>query len=112
MSKTITSPVKRWPGTVTLAEPMSFPQYIAWRDAMRSAQAYLQEQGDAAQQAEYDLLLLAGVRPCVEAWGLDSGFTPEPFPATPRAASAKLIAWLVRETAAIANAADEGADPN
>lgn len=111
MSKVITSPVRKWPGTVTLAEPMTFPQYIAWRDAMKQAQAYLTEKGEAAMQAEYDQILLAGLRPCVEAWGLNSGFTPEPFPATPRAASSKLIAWLIRETSAIANAADD-TDPN
>ncbi len=111
MSKVITSPIKRWPGTVTLADPLSFPQYIAWRDAMKQAQAYLTEQGESAQQAEYDLILLAGLRSCVEAWGLDGGFTPEPFPATPRVASSRLIAWLIRETSAIANAADDTA-PN
>ena len=34
MSKVITSPVKRWPGSVTLADPLTFPQYAAWRNAL------------------------------------------------------------------------------
>ncbi len=111
MPKVLPSPVKRWPGTVTLAEPLTFPQYIAWRDAMAAAAAYVVAKGDTAKQAEYDELVLAGLRPSVEKWGLDSGFTPDPFPATPRLASSRLIAFLVAELSAIANEADEP-DPN
>lgn len=106
MSKVITSPVKKWPGTVTLADPLSFPQYLAWRDALRAARDYLTEAGDAAQQDEYDLRLLPGIVGCVEKWGL-TDFNPNPFPATPRIASAKLIVWLVNEMAAIVNEADD-----
>jgi len=113
MSKVISSPVSKWPGSVTLSDPLTFSQYISWRDGMQAAARYVVEKGPDAKQAEYDQLVLAGVRPAVEKWGLNSGFTPDPFPATPRAASSKLIAWLVAEVSAIANEADEAvADPN
>lgn len=78
---------------------------------MQAAAKYVVDKGDNAKQAEYDQLVLASIRPTVEKWGLNSGFTPDPFPATPRAASSRLIAWLVAEVSAIANEADE-IDPN
>lgn len=111
MSKVLPSPVARWPGTVTLADPLTFPQYIEWRDGMEAAARYAVEKGEKAKQAEYDLLVLGAVRPAVEKWDLGGGFTPEPFPATPRPASIKLIRWLVAEVSAIANEADT-VDPN
>lgn len=105
MSKVITSPVKRWPGSVTLADPLTFPQFIAWRDAVRAASEH---RGDLLRYSE---ALLPGVRACVEKWEL-ANFKPDPFPATPRQSSDRLLAWLVREINAIASAGDdEDEDP-
>jgi hypothetical protein len=102
MSKVLTSPVKKWPGTVTLADPLTWEQIIAWQDAVKDAQ---QHRGD-------NLRFLAAMRPglvaCVEKWELKN-FTPPPapFPATPTDSSGKLLVWLVREIGAIANEVGE-----
>ena len=104
MSKVIQSPVKKWAGSVTLADPLTFPAYIAWRDAIREAQAFKDD------YVRYSAALLPGVLACVEKWEL-KGFSPDPFPATPRDSSDKLLAWLLREIGAVANEGGEDADP-
>jgi hypothetical protein len=104
MGRVLTSPVKRWAGTVTLADPLTFPAYIAWRDAVLNAQQH------AGDHLAYTAALLPGLLACVEKWDLQ-GFTPDPFPATPRDSSNKLLTWLLREISAIANEAGEDDDP-
>ena len=108
MPKIIESPVKKWPGTVTLADPLTFPQFRAWSTAIIGAQEIQRAEG---LQSDYDAALLPGIIACVETWGLNHGFpaapTVENFPATPRLSSAKLVAWLVAEIARVANEADE-----
>ena len=37
MSKVITSPVKRFPGTVTIPNPPNFAQWMAWIAARQNA---------------------------------------------------------------------------
>lgn len=107
MSKIITSPVKRFPGTVTLADPLTFPQYLAWQRALNSAQAHRDD------NAEFVGTLLPGLFACVESWSL-TGFpesvTPATFPATPRISSDRIVGWLIREIGALIREADE-ADP-
>ena len=104
MGRVVTSPVKRWAGTVTLADPLTFPQFIAWRDAVLSAQQH------AGDSLAYMAALLPGLLACVEKWEL-KGFDPTAFPATPRDSSNKLLAFLLREISAIANEAGEDDDP-
>jgi hypothetical protein len=109
MSKIIVSPVEHWPGSVTLADPLTFPQYMAWRRAVLAAgeaKAKLppvegQEAGvfsvaEAALQDEISLEMLPGICACVEKWDLAGlgQLTPETFPASPRLAAGSLIAWL------------------
>jgi len=105
MSRIITSPVPKWPGTVTLSDPLSFPQALAFQDALEEARKL----GDnaSAQQANY--LLLPGVIACVEKWELDGieNPTPDTFPATPAMSSAKLVGWLVGEISQLYQEANE-----
>ena len=102
MSRVITSPVKRWPGTVTLADPLTFPQYIAWMDAVEAAQGDKETLtvSDAAFLPRVTAAILPGICACIEAHDL-KGLPPilvvETFPATPRIASGRLIAWLIGE---------------
>jgi len=96
MGKIIESPIKRWPGKVTLHDPLTFPMVFAFEDAL----AEIREQGTDSARGFY--AALGGILPCVEEWGLSgNGFpenvTLENFPAVPRASSHKLIAWLIRE---------------
>ena len=103
MSKVVTSPVKKWPGTVTLSDPLSFPQAIGFEDAIDAVRAL----EDPSQQ-RVNYTLLPAVLTCVEKWELEGlGDPPSPFPATPLVASARLLAWLVQEVSRLFNEADE-----
>jgi hypothetical protein len=94
MSKTILSPVAKWKGSVVIADPLTFPQSVAFEDALEAAKA-------ADSLTKQNSALLPGICACVEKWELEGlgQVTPETFPSTPRAASAQLIAWLVSEIA-------------
>lgn len=94
MGKTITSPVRRFPGTVTLSDPLSYPQVYAWRDAIEAAQAA----GEDAIKANG--ALVSGILSVVEEWHL-AGVDPARFPATPAQSAAALVGWLVGEISAL-----------
>lgn len=112
MGKIITSPVKRFPGTVTLGYPLTYPQLIAWRKAVDN----LPDGAKISETAADDNLALAilpGVCACVEKWelaGLEN-ITPQTFPATPRIASARLLIWLISEINAVIAEDDESPLP-
>jgi hypothetical protein len=105
MSRILTSPSKKWPGTVTLQEPLTFPGYLAWKNALDAADEARQDQkgpmtlGEAAIVPEVTSALLPGLCACVEKWELEGlgQLTPDSFPATPRMASARLLLWLMGE---------------
>lgn len=96
MGKTIESPVKKWPGTVTLADPMTFEQYLAWKRSVTDASALIKD--EQVPWDEYDAAISPGVLACVEKWEL-AGLPEHPtaLPATPRVTSHRLIVWLMRE---------------
>lgn len=89
MSRTITSESKRWAGTFTVPDYLTNPQLIAWREALKSASNYLQEDGESYQITDvqrYYHAMLTGCCPIVTSWqlsGLDAIITAETFPATP-----------------------------
>lgn len=93
MPKIIQSPVERWPGTVTLHEPMTLVQEAAWEDAFADAR-------NAKSRASRTLAILPGIFANVKEWKLDSfpaQPTVETFPTRPRQAAAELMAWLINE---------------
>ena len=96
MSKTITSPVKEFPGTIKLPNHLTMPQVLAYEQAIRDGSVLIEEE---ASQSEFDAAILPGICECVEEWALDDfgQLTPDTFPFTPREASNKLITWLVEE---------------
>lgn len=100
MSKIITSPVKKWPGTVVLSDPLTFPQLFAFEDAINA----VREGAEGMTNDKADGLLLPGILACVEEFQL-TGFPAHPtfetFPSTPRIASNRLIAWLAKEITAL-----------
>jgi hypothetical protein len=105
MPKVITSPVARYPGAVVLHDPLTFPQYMAWEDAVSAGAALT-----TTSYTHYSAALLPGVCACVEDWqikGLPEPVTPETFPATPRKASDALLSWLVTEITQLVTEADE-----
>ncbi len=96
MSKTVSSPVKSFPGSVVLADPLTHPQLVAFQRAHRA----VQEAGEDIVWAEQRLLLLPGLLACVERWelqGIPENPTPDTFPASPERAVARLLAWLIEE---------------
>lgn len=100
MSKIVICPVKKWPGSVVLADPLTFPQLFAFEDA----RAEVVEKQDQLSRDQLDGLWIPGILACVEKFelqGLPEQITPATFPASPRIASAKLISWLLREITAI-----------
>ena len=114
MPRIITSPVKRYPGTVTLSEPLNFVQLFSWRDAHEAAQEYV-EAVDSGHLVVRDVLryqraLLAGALRCVESHtlgGLPATLTADTFPATPIKAALSLAQWLSNEIAALIAEDDE-----
>lgn len=108
MPKTITSPVERFPGTLVIADPMTFQQAIAVEKSWRAATTL----GDGASVAEYQAAWLPGLCACVVECQLDgmTELTPDTFPATPRTESAKLISWLIGEVVKVYGGGSD--DPN
>ena len=106
MSKVITSPVKRWPGTVTLSDPLSYPQVFAFQNALDISK----ELGGGASVDQFHYALLPGCCKCVEKWdlvGLPDVLTPDTFPATPRKSAAELVSWLIGEIVLLYQEAEE-----
>jgi hypothetical protein len=107
MSKTITSPVKEFPGSVELPDYLTFPQALAYEESIRNTQVLFDEAGENLEEGEeakvsqirYDSEMLVAVCGCVEKWNLDNlgQLAPDTFPSTPRVASAELVAWLYEE---------------
>ena len=106
MSKVITSPVKRWPGTVTLYEPLSYPQVLALEEVYR-AREKLPEDATINQARA---LFVPAIIKCVESWQLEGNFPQNPtldtFPASPKVAAAELLTWLINEVAELFMDAD------
>lgn len=99
-TKTITSPVEEFPGTVKLPARLTMPQALAYERTVQQLQSL-----EDATPAEYDNIMLDLLFECVEEWGLDDyeDITPETFPGSPRIPSSKLIAHLFEELADIYN---------
>jgi hypothetical protein len=102
MSKVIHSPVKKWPGTVTLQDPMLFPAYMRLKDALEVSSA-------TEDPATKMSLSLPGVCACVEKWELAGlgEVTPDTFPASPLRASAELFSWLMGEVVGLLSEAED-----
>ena len=96
MSKAIQSPVRRFPGSVTLYDPVPYPNFIEWEKAIRVEGADLEKQ----------LIMWGGVKAMVEKWEI-AEFDIEKPVATPRVAVINLLSWLVTEIGKIINEVEE-----
>lgn len=111
MSKVLTSPVKRWPGTITIPDFLTIDQAIKWEEAVKRADSILPEcepfkKGEkltdkqvdnisAKTSAKWVGMILPGILACVESWNI--GIDPNNFPATPPISRIKLISWIMSE---------------
>ena len=113
VSKKIESPVKRWPGSVTLKCPVPLEPYDAWQRSINALTAVRADvtNGEVASDPALLRLALPGVCALVETWDLGGDFpkgvTPDTFPFIPRVPSIKLIAWLISEINAIIGEEDD-----
>jgi hypothetical protein len=94
MSKQITSPVARWAGTVTIADPLTIPQAQLIEAGLKQPEGH--EDEERIWLSVIDVMKLPAVIACVEKWEL-ADFTPDPFPASPRGDSHKLIDFIFAE---------------
>jgi hypothetical protein len=106
MSRICASPVKKWPGTVIISDPLSYPQLLRFREALGAV-------GGNDDWMAVNYAVLPGVMACIEEYhlqGFPEQVTAENWPATPPVSSAKLIAWLIGEINALMAEAEP--DPN
>lgn len=93
MTRTVTSPVARWPGAVTLKMP-------TWDLAARWARAVRDTDGELSA-LEYHNGFLPCILAWVEKWELGGGFpaapTLETFPVKPLGDALQLVGWLTGE---------------
>ena len=107
MSKIVKSTIKKFPGSVTLYEPLTFPMVKTFEDAIQKMQEL-----EGVRQLDNDEVLIPAICSCVEEWNLEGlgDLTPETFPGSPRIASARLVAWLIGEIIEMYSESEE--DPN
>jgi hypothetical protein len=94
MSKTVASPVEKYPGNVVLPDALTYMQGIHFGQALRKARAL----GEDVSMAEFIYAMLPGILACVEEWHID-GLPAEITQAVienakPARAVAELLAWL------------------
>jgi len=122
MSKVLTSPVKKWPGTITIPDYLTIPQAMAWEEAFDNARSLLPEcepfkTGEKLTVKQIETIndqtsskwanaILPGILACVESWNLE-GFDPNKFPATPKTSRVILITWILGEITKLYNEAEE-----
>ena len=110
MPKTVVSPVKKWPGTVVISDPLSYPQLLRFREALGGV-------GSNDDWMAVNYAVLPGVMACIEEYHLQ-GFPehptletgPDAFPSTPPRSASMLLGWLVDEINALMAEAEP--DPN
>lgn len=115
MPKIIPSPTKRWPGTITLPDALTYPQYLAWRNSLATVVELSGPNpvpiGDLAANERLVTAMLPGVCACVSRWELGGSFpvsvTPHTFPATPRTASFALLVTLIEAINQLVTETDE-----
>jgi hypothetical protein len=97
MSKIITSPIERFAGTVTIADPITLPQAQAIERGLVMPE---QSADGRVWLSVIDGNQLPAIMACVEKWELANipdNVTADNFPASPRVASHKLIDWIFSE---------------
>lgn len=97
MSKVLNSPIERWSGSVTIADPLTIPQVRLIEEGLEVPKS--NEDGKFLS-SELDVKQLPAIFACVEKWELANmpkDLTADNFPASPRKDSHKLIDFIFRE---------------
>ena len=93
MPKTIQSPVQRFPGSVVLSDPLTYPQALAFEESYANALEVKEREGT---QTEYEVALWPGLSKCIEKCDV-KGIDINRPPASPRGKVAEFVAWLFTE---------------
>lgn len=101
MGKLIHSPVDKFPGDVTLLNPVPYPAYIEWEKALIFE--------GTPKETDKQQALFKGVRAMVEKWEIPNFDIDNPPAAPNRVAIINLLAWLVTEIGIVINGES---DPN
>lgn len=101
--KRIESPIKRWEGYIEISDPLTFPMVKAIEVLLRPLMEPIPEEVAAQKSPRVWLTVsdeecLPVIMACVpdDGWHLEN-FKPNPFPASPRVDSHKLIDFVYRE---------------
>ena len=110
MPKVIESPVKKFPGTVTLFDPLTMPQVVVIDECLVARGVFFEEKEIDGKRAYVlkadafwsgpDTAALKAIFECVDEWnlnGIPEDVTTETFPGSPRNASRELVNWLIKE---------------
>jgi len=127
MSKILTSPVKKWSGTIVIPDFLTIEQAMKWEESIEGARNLLPdvdfeyvdghidvsklkpehlEYFNVSHSLKYHNELVPGIKACVIEWHLEN-FDPENFPATPRQSRIDLINWIVSEITKLYKDAEE-----
>jgi hypothetical protein len=109
MSRVITSPVKRWPGTITLSDPLTYEQVFAWQDAIEAGKKAGEEYGNSLLRIV--AVMRPGILACIERHDLGGGFSLDRWPATPAGSANQLAAWVIGEITRLFDEAEEDVNP-
>jgi hypothetical protein len=104
VSKVIPSPIKRFPGSVTIADPLTLPQVEAIEAAVDHPKTL--EPEALYYFTVYDKPQMSAMFACVEKWQLQNfpeTVNIDTFPMSPRKASHELIKWLFGEILKVYN---------
>jgi hypothetical protein len=119
MPKIFTSPVKRFPGNVTLKEPLMLPEALAIGKAIREVKLLRETaQAKGLKDASLDERLavyVPAICQCIEkaeVTGFPEHPTPETYPFTPIQSAMKLTMWLLDEVQTIYFTEEEETNPN
>jgi hypothetical protein len=107
MSKIITSPSKRWPGSVTIADPITLPQAEAINDARRHFYDNRKQEGEYISYLDLDKPRIPAIMACVEKWELKDFPVNGSIPMSPEKSRHTLVNWIWKELEAIYDAEDE-----
>lgn len=112
MSKVIISPIARWPGTVTLADPLTLDQALAFEEAQDEASVYRDGLGDAGMLRPKDFTHLLkiwepGLLACVECADLPAlPAFPQHLPGSPGTDAKAFVVWLLGEVSRVYQGAE------
>lgn len=100
VSKLVQSKIERYPGSITLADPLNIRQAMLVEAGMQRPKEDEVGEDGKVWLSVVDEKRLPAICACVEKWELENfpnDVTPETFPASPRLDTAKLIEWLFYE---------------